>query len=388
MIKSQHKNKSNLKIGITHGDFNGISYEIIIKTFLDNRIIDLFTPVIYGSSKIASYYRKTLNFTDINFNLVKKAEYANPKRVNIINCTNDEVKIEISKLTNIAGELAVMSLEKAVEDLKNGAIDALVTAPISKKNTQSETFNFAGHTDYLADRFGTDDHLMIMVHNDLRIGILTGHIPLKDVPEKITKELLLKKINVIHNSLKVDFGIQKPKIAVLGLNPHASDESLIGTEESEIIIPAIEQANKDNILTFGPFPADGFFGSDNYTNFDGILAMYHDQGMLPFKSFAFGEGVNFTAGLPIIRTSPAHGTAFDIAGKNIASANSLKQAIYAAIDLYKNRKLYDEISANPLPIKNTDGGKASRSNNKVTSKSSRSNTPPNKQQEDRHKNDK
>lgn len=378
-MKSQHKNKPNLKIGITHGDFNGISYEIIIKTFLDNRIIDMFTPVIYGSSKIASYYRKTFNYTDVNFNLVKKAEYANPKRVNIVNCTNEEVKIEIGKLTNVAGELAVLSLEKAVTDLKNGTIDALVTAPINKKNTQSEKFNFAGHTDYFANKFDTNDHLMIMVHNDLRIGILTGHIPLKDVSSKITKELLLNKINVMNNSLKVDFGIQKPKIAVLGLNPHASDEALIGTEESEIIIPAIEEANNNNILTFGPYPADGFFGSNNYRNFDGILAMYHDQGMLPFKSFAFGDGINFTAGLPIIRTSPAHGTAFDIAGKNVASPNSLKQAIYMAIDLHNNRKLYEEISANPLPLKNKEGGKGQRSNNRVAPRdpqTNKSNTRP------------
>lgn len=369
MIKSQQKNKQNLKIGITHGDFNGISYEIIIKTLLDNRIIDMFTPVIYGSSKIASYFRKTFNYTDINFNLIKKAEYANPKRANIVNCTNYEVKIEIGKLTEVAGEMAVLALEKAVEDLKNGTIDALVTAPINKKNTQSEQFNFAGHTDYFASKFNTNDHLMMMVHEDLRIGILTGHIPLTDVPGSITKELLLNKIKVMNNSLKVDFGIQKPKIAVLGLNPHASDEALIGTEELEIIIPAIEQSNNDNILTFGPYPADGFFGSNNYRNFDGILAMYHDQGMLPFKSFAFGEGINFTAGLPIVRTSPAHGTAFDIAGKNVASPNSLKQAIYMAIDLYNNRKLHEEITANPLPLKTPNSGRGQKSNNTVAPKS-------------------
>ncbi|MEZ5197070.1 MAG: 4-hydroxythreonine-4-phosphate dehydrogenase PdxA [Bacteroidales bacterium] len=381
MIKPQHISNLNLKIGITHGDFNGIGYEIIIKTFLDNRILEMFTPVIYGSSKIASYYRKTFNYTDVNFNLVKKAEYANPKRVNIVNCTSDEVKIEIGKLTDVAGEMAVLALEKAVEDLKNGTIDALVTAPINKKNTHSERFNFAGHTDYFANAFNTDDHLMVMVNDDLRIGILTGHIPLKEVPGKITKELLIKKINVMNNSLKADFGIQKPKIAVLGLNPHASDEALIGTEESEIIIPAIEEANKNDILTFGPFPADGFFGSNNYKNFDGILAMYHDQGMLPFKSFAFGEGINFTAGLPIIRTSPAHGTAFDIAGKNIASPNSLRQAIYMAIDLHNNRNLLEEMSANPLPLKNKDGAKGQRSNNHAPPRSQQTNTQDNSSQE-------
>lgn len=349
MIK-QKGSAPRIKVGITHGDFNGISYEIIIKTLLDNRLLEMFTPVIYGSSKIASYYRKTMNFQDINFNLVKKAEYANSKRTNIINCYDQEVKIEIGKQTNIAGELAFLALEKAIEDLNHNTLDVLVTAPINKKNIQSEKFNFFGHTDYLANKYNTNDHLMIMVSDKLRIGILTGHIPVKEIANTITEDMILKKIGIMNKSLQMDFGIRKPKIAVLGLNPHAGDDGLIGTEEIEIITPAIKQANNEKILAFGPFPADGFFGSSQYTSYDGILAMYHDQGMLPFKSFAFDYGVNFTAGLPIIRTSPAHGTAFDIAGKNIASANSMRQAIYAAIDIHKNRMEFKELNKNPLPI--------------------------------------
>ncbi len=347
---NQKENTHKIKVGITHGDFNGISYEIIIKTLLDNRLLELFTPVIYGSSKIASYYRKTLNYQDVNFNLVKKAEYANPKRTNIINCYDQEVKIEIGKQSNIAGELAFLALEKAIEDLNKKNIDVLVTAPINKKNIQSEKFNFFGHTDYLANKYNTNDHLMIMVSDKLRIGILTGHIPVKEIANTITEEMVLNKIKIMNKSLKMDFGIRKPKIAVLGLNPHAGDNGLIGSEENEIISPAIQQATNEKILAFGPYPADGFFGSTNYTTFDGILAMYHDQGMLPFKTFAFDSGINFTAGLPIIRTSPAHGTAFDIAGKNIASPNSFRQAIYTAVDIYKNRNQFEELNKNPLPV--------------------------------------
>ena len=346
----QKGNTPKIKVGITHGDFNGISYEIIIKTLRDNRLLELFTPVIYGSSKIASYYRKTLNYHDMNFNLVKKAEYANSKRTNIINCYDQEVKIEIGKQSNIAGELAFLALEKATQELDKKTIDVLVTAPINKKNIQSEKFNFFGHTDYLANKYNTSDYLMIMVSDKLRIGILTGHIPVKEIANTISEDMILKKIRVMNKSLRMDFGIRKPRIAVLGLNPHAGDNGLIGTEEIEIISPAIQQATNEKILAFGPYPADGFFGSSNYSSFDGILAMYHDQGMLPFKSFAFDYGINFTAGLPIIRTSPAHGTAFDIAGKNIASPNSFRQAIYTAIDIHKNRSQFAELNKNPLPI--------------------------------------
>lgn len=344
--------KQNIKVGISHGDFNGISYEIIMKAFLDKRTLELFTPIVYGSSKIASYYRKTLDLNELNFNLVKKADYANAKRVNIINCFNEEVKIEIGQSSPVAGEMAFKALEKAIDDLKWAKIDVLVTAPFNKKNIQSESFGFAGHTDYLASKFDTDDHLMIMVNKDLRIGILTGHIPLNKVSEQINSEFLLKKLQVMNKSLQKDFGIRKPKIAVLGLNPHAGDDGLIGTEEQNEIIPAIQKAKDENILAFGPFPADGFFGSSNYRNFDGIMAMYHDQGMLPFKTFAFDSGVNFTAGLPIVRTSPAHGTAYDIAGKNVASPGSFRQAIYLAIDIHRNRKEHEELNSNPLKVDN------------------------------------
>jgi len=363
MINPKNKDNSKVRVGITHGDFNGISYEIIIKTFQDNRILEMITPVIYGSSKVASYYRKTLDIMDVNFNLIKRAEYANPKRANIINCYEREIKIEMGKQSEKAGELAYYALERAIEDLEKDKIDVLVTAPINKKSIQSEKFNFTGHTDYLASKYNASDHLMFMVSNKIRIGILTGHVPISKVTEHISEEIVLDKIRAMNKSLKMDFGIRKPKIALLGLNPHAGDEGLIGNEEIEIIQPAINKATEEKILVFGPFAADGFFGSTKYNNFDGLLAMYHDQGMLPFKTLAFEEGINFTAGLPIIRTSPAHGTAFDIVGKNVASPDSFRQAIFAAIDIFRNRKLYQEINKNPLPLKQPDS--RPRENNKV-----------------------
>ena len=322
-----------------------------MKTLQDARLLDMFTPVIYGSSKIASYYRKTFDISDINFNLIKKADFANPKRVNIINCFENEVKIEVGKNSPVAGELAFYALEKAVEDLNRHKIDVVVTAPISKYSIQSEKFKFTGHTEYFAGKYNIKEYLMLMVGANLRIGTVTGHIPLKEVHKSITSEIILEKIRVMNKSLQMDFGISKPKIAVLGLNPHAGDEGLIGKEEIEIIRPAIQKAFDDKILAFGPYPADGFFGSSNYATFDGILAMYHDQGMLPFKAIAFEEGVNFTAGLPVIRTSPAHGTAFDIAGKNLASPDLFRQAIFAAIDIFNRRELYKNLMKNPLPTK-------------------------------------
>ena len=366
MIRNKEKDKEKkVRVGISHGDFNGISYEIIIKTFLDKRMLQMMTPVIYGSSKIASYYRKTLNYTDISFNLVRKADMANPNRVNIINCYDQEVKIEIGKLSEKAGELAVLALEKVVSDMMHDSIDVLVTAPINKKSIHSELFDFPGHTEYLAKKFNAEDYLMMMVSENLRIGIITGHIPLKDVASSITEDLLIRKIRIMNDSLIKDFAIRKPKIAVLGLNPHAGDEGVIGNEEIEIIIPAIKKSYDDGILCFGPYPADGFFGSASYSKFDGIISLYHDQGMLPFKTLAFGSGVNFTAGLPYVRTSPAHGTAFDIAGKKKASPDSFRQAIYLAIDIFKNRKIFEEISKNPLPVGvngNGNGKKADERN--------------------------
>lgn len=344
------ENESRPIVGITHGDMNSISYEIIIKAFSDNRIFELFTPVVYGSSKVASYHRKTLNVSDFSFNLIKHANTANPKRANIININDQEVKIDLGKSTAIAGELALLALEMATDDLKKGLIDVLVTAPINKKNIQSKDFHFHGHTEYLANKFGNPDHLMLMVSNNLRIGVVTGHIPLREVFNQLNEDLLIRKIKILNQSLLQDFGIRSPRIAVLGLNPHASDEGLIGNEEALIIKPAIDKANEMGMRVFGPYPADGFFGSSTFAQFDGILAMYHDQGMLPFKSLVFETGVNFTAGLPVIRTSPAHGTAYDIAGKDIASPDSFRAALYLACDIFYNRKAYHEMTVNPLKL--------------------------------------
>ena len=342
----QHK----IKVGITHGDINGIGYEVIIKALADNRILEMCTPIVYGSSKVASYHRKSLNINDFSFNLIKKADQANPKRPNIINVHDKDVKIDLGLSTPEAGELSLLALEAAVEDLKNKQIDVLVTAPINKKNIQSGTFHFPGHTEYLADKFGVSDFLMLMISDQTRIGVVTGHIPLSEVPKVITEELILNKLKIMNESLLKDFGIRKPRIAVLGMNPHAGDDGLIGIEEKTIIVPAIEKAFSSGILAFGPFPADGFFGSNNFTKFDGILAMYHDQGLIPFKTISFESGVNFTAGLPFVRTSPAHGTAYDIAGKDMASPDSLRAAMYLACDIFNNRMMHDELNANPLVI--------------------------------------
>lgn len=337
-----------LHIGITHGDLNGVGYELIIKTLMDNRLYELFTPVVYGSSKVASYHRKTLNVPEFSFNIVKDATHAVENKPNLINLVDKEVKIDLGKSTEVAGELALLALETAITDIKHGSIDVLVTAPINKKNIQSKDFHFPGHTEYLASRFGCEDVLMLMVRDKLRVGMITGHIPVKDVSKTLTIELILRKIKTLHASLLRDFGIRKPKIAILALNPHASDNGLIGDEEEKVIIPAITQANEQNMMVFGPYAADGFFASMNYKHFDAILAMYHDQGMIPFKALAFDIGVNFTAGLPIVRTSPAHGTAYEIAGKDNASIDSFREALYLSIDIYNNRLLYDKLHLNQL----------------------------------------
>ncbi|NVN94279.1 MAG: 4-hydroxythreonine-4-phosphate dehydrogenase PdxA [Bacteroidetes bacterium] len=344
-----------IKLGITQGDVNGIGYEIIIKALADQRLLELCTPIIYGSSKVASFYKKMLNYNDFNLNLVKNAETAVNKRANIVNVNNDEIKIELGQSTELAGVLAAQALDMAVEDLKKEHIDVLVTAPINKSNIQSRTFNFPGHTEYLANKFNVANDLMIMVSNNIRIGVVTGHIPLKDVASKLSIDLIMSKIRIMNQSLIQDFAITKPRIAVLALNPHASDNGLLGKEEHDIIIPAVKKAMDERILAFGPYPADGFFGSENLNNFDGIIAMYHDQGLIPFKLMSFKEGVNFTAGLPIVRTSPAHGTAYEIAGKNEASPESLRQAIYLACDIFKNRLMHQELIKNPLKISNNTG---------------------------------
>jgi len=347
-VEKHRTDSERLKVGITHGDINGIGYEIIMKTFHDPRMLESITPLIYGSSKVASYHRKSLNISEINFNLVKNVGAAIAKRMNILNVTHEEIKIDLGKSTDVAGQLAFKALEAAVYDLMQKQIDVLVTAPINKKNMQSVDFKFPGHSEYLTDKAGSKDHLMLMVCDKLRIGVITGHIPLKDVPETITTELILRKIELMNNSLIRDFGIRKPKIAVLGLNPHAGDFGVIGKEDEQVITPAVEKAWANNKIVYGPYSSDGFFGSNNYLKFDGILAMYHDQGMIPFKTLSFDRGINFTAGLPFVRTSPAHGTAYDLAGKNEASHNSFREAVYFAIDIFRNRKSYDELHSKPL----------------------------------------
>ncbi|HEY5470375.1 MAG TPA: 4-hydroxythreonine-4-phosphate dehydrogenase PdxA [Bacteroidales bacterium] len=334
--------------GISHGDINGIGYEVIIKALSDPVINDICIPIVYGSPKVAAYHRKALNINNFSFNNIRTAEEANAKRANMINCLDDNTRVELGKSTPQGGEAALISLERAVEDLKSGKINVLITAPIDKQNVQSENFKFKGHTDYLKSKAGVEEVLMFMISESMRIGMATDHVPLRKVSEMITKELLLRKIRLMNQSLMLDFGIRKPRIGVLGLNPHAGDNSLLGTEEAEIIFPAIQQANNEGILAFGPFPADGFFGAGSFVKFDGILAMYHDQGLTPFKALSFDSGVNFTAGLPFVRTSPVHGTAFAIAGKGEASENSFRQAIYLACDIFRNRQTYAEITKNPL----------------------------------------
>jgi len=340
--------------GISHGDINGIGYEVIIKTLMESMINDICVPVVYGSPKVAAYHRKAVNINNFSFNNIRSADEANHKKANMINCLDDNVRVELGKSTPQGGEAALVSLERAVDDLKSGKIDVLITAPIDKKNVQSEKFNFKGHTEYLKSKTGAEEVLMFMISENIRIGVATGHIPLSKVPEMITAELLLRQIRLINSSLIIDLGIRKPQIAVLGLNPHAGENRLLGNEEVEIMIPAIQQAEKEGIMVFGPFPADGFFGAGSFTKFDGILAMYHDQGLTPFKALSFDSGVNFTAGLPFVRTSPVHGTAFPIAGKGEASENSFRQAVYLACTIFKNRKMHAEISQNPLKNQNIE----------------------------------
>ena len=350
--------ETQVKVGITHGDINGIGYEVILKTLSDTRIAELCTPVIYGSSKIAAYHRKVLELPAVNLSIIAQAEDAGANRVNIINCVDDETKVELCQSTTAAGEAAYLALEAAVTDLKRGAVDVLVTAPINKHNIQNEQFHFPGHTEYLEQCFGGlgKKALMILMKDNLRVALVTGHIPLAQVASKITVEDIVSKLRIFNQSLRQDFGIVRPRIAVLALNPHAGDAGLLGKEEEEIIIPAIQEAEKKGVMSFGPYAADGFFGSQVYDKFDGVLAMYHDQGLAPFKTLAMDDGVNYTAGLSIVRTSPAHGTAYDIAGQNVASEESFRQALYAALDIYRNRIRYREATANPLRKQYFDKG--------------------------------
>ncbi|GGC44986.1 4-hydroxythreonine-4-phosphate dehydrogenase [Parapedobacter defluvii] len=340
-----------LKIGISIGDVNGIGLEVIIKTLMDNRILEYFTPIVYGNTKVASFHRKALGINDFSFHVINSPEQAHSKRPNMINCWQEEVKISLGEENEIGGKYAFLSLKHAVDDLVDGKIDALVTAPINKHNIQRNEFEFPGHTEYLQSRTNSEDVLMFMICEDLRIGVVTGHIPVKDIAPNITVEAIVSKLALMNASLKRDFWVQKPKIAVLGLNPHAGDHGLIGSEDEQIIGPAIEQAKAAGIFCFGPYPADGFFASDTYTKFDAVLAMYHDQGLIPFKHIASRSGVNFTAGLPVVRTSPDHGTGYDIAGKNLASEASFREAIFSAIHIVRQRREQAELSSNPLVTK-------------------------------------
>ncbi|PID87823.1 MAG: 4-hydroxythreonine-4-phosphate dehydrogenase PdxA [Bacteroidia bacterium] len=337
-----------IKIGITHGDINGIGYELIIKTLQDKRINDLCLPIVYGSPKLTAYHRKTLNIENFNLNIISKADEAHPKRPNVINCIEENIRIELGKSTQDGGKAAIQSIEAATRDMLEGSIDAVLTAPINKNSIQNAGFEFPGHTEYFQNKAKSEDSLMFMLGENMKIGVVTGHIPLKDVAQTITQDLILSKLRIMQTSLLQDFAIRKPKIAVLGLNPHAGDDGVLGKEEQEVIIPALEKARSEGIMSLGPYAADGFFGAQMFLKFDAVLAMYHDQGLAPFKAVEFESGVNFTAGLPIVRTSPNHGTAFEIAGKGIASENSFRKALFRAVEIVKNRKQYEEISKNPL----------------------------------------
>jgi 4-hydroxythreonine-4-phosphate dehydrogenase len=338
-----------IKIGITQGDINSISYEVILKALMDNRVYETCTPILYGSPKVVAYHRKALNIANFSFNSIRTADEANSKRANLINVLDDNVRVELGKSTPQAGEAALLSLKAAIKDLKENKIDVLVTGPINKSNIQSPEFAFKGHTDYLKQELGSGNEvLMILVSEVLKVALVTEHVPISQVPQLITVDKIVSKLKILNQSLLADFGIRKPRIAVLALNPHAGDEGLIGKEEIDIILPAIEKAKQKGILAFGPYAADGFFGSDNFSKFDAVLAMYHDQGLAPFKALVFEDGVNYTAGLPFIRTSPAHGTAYELVGKDMASDSSFRAAIYLACDIHKNRTEYKELTSNPM----------------------------------------
>ena len=337
-------NNKPIIVGITQGDGNGIGYEVIIKALADPRILESFTPVIYGSSKIFGFYKKLIhNIDQLDTNVISSARDAHPRRINIVNCLPDNIFVEPGQPTPEAAKAAMTSLEWAVKDIRRGDIDVLVTAPINKKAMVNEGFGYTGHTEYLQNAFGVKDIAMFMVSQSMKVGVVTGHIPLKDVPSSITQQKIISKLHILNDSLKRDFGVDMPKIAVLSLNPHCGDGGLLGDEEQNIIRPAVEEAVNQGILAFGPYSPDGYFGLGEYSKFDATLAMYHDQGLEPFKALSFSDGVNFTAGLPIVRTSPDHGTAYDMAGRDAADPLSMRASIFTAIDIYRNRIKYDNL---------------------------------------------
>ncbi len=335
-------------IGFTCGDINGIGPELILKALSDNRLLDLCTPVVFASNKVINFYRKSIPDLNFSFSNIKDFNKINHKQVNILNCWDEEVSINPGILNDIGGKYASRSLMAATQALKDGNVNVLVTAPIHKKNVQSSEFTYTGHTPFFQDFFGISDVLMLLTSSDFRVGLVTEHVPVKDIAGYITRERIVSKLNILHASLKRDFNIDRPKIAVLALNPHAGDEGLIGTEEEEIIKPAVKEAKQHNMLVTGPFSADAFFARGHQNRFDAVLAMYHDQGLIPFKSLSIAEGINFTAGLPAIRTSPDHGTAFDIAGRNMADISSFNAAIFAGIDILTNQVQFDENRKNPI----------------------------------------
>lgn len=340
------KSADKIKVGISIGDLNGIGSEIVLKTFEDARMLELCTPVVFASAKTITFIKKKLDY-DITFQGIEDAAQAIDNKFNVVNVWKENVNIAFGEETSEGGKYAFESLRAATEALKKGDIDVLVTAPINKHNIQSEDFKFPGHTDYLAKELGGES-LMFMITDTLRVGLLTDHVAVKDVASAITPELIEKKISIIFKSLQQDFEIQKPKVAVLGINPHSGDNGVIGNEDDEVTKPTLEKIRNSGKLIFGPYSADSFFGSGNYKNFDAVLAAYHDQGLIPFKTLSFGSGVNFTAGLSKIRTSPDHGTAYEIAGKNQADHHSFKEAVFKAIDIYRNRQQYTELTSNVL----------------------------------------
>lgn len=341
-----------LRVAISCGDINGIGLEVILKTLSDARVYEHCVPVIYASPNTVNFQIKTLGIDGLNFYQCKDAEHIDYNKINVLDLIEEKAFVEFGKVTTEAGSFAFKSLKSAVEDLASNKMDVLVTAPINKSNIQSDDFKFPGHTEYLAAYANEENPLMILAHDQLRVALASGHLALKDVASSLTKERILAKLDVFARSLHQDFGISRPRIAVLGLNPHNGDHGLMGDEESTIIRPAIEEANESGILAFGPYPADGFFGSSQRAKFDGILAMYHDQGLAPFKALSFDGGVNFTAGLPIVRTSPDHGTAYDIAGKGLADPTSFRNALFMACDIYNQRKEHRELISNALSFSN------------------------------------
>ncbi|RPD95819.1 4-hydroxythreonine-4-phosphate dehydrogenase PdxA [Aureibaculum marinum] len=343
------KKNETIRVGISVGDINGVGIEIILKTFEDSRMLELCTPIIFASNKILSVHKKQLNIHTQTYGVDSVSKCVNNK-INLLNVWKEQVEVDFGKETKEGGKYAFLSLQAAVKALKDDEIDVLVTAPINKHNIQSKKFNFSGHTEYLEANL-EGESLMILMTDELKIGLITGHIPVHKIVETIDAELIEKKVNLMYNSLIQDFKISKPKIAVLGLNPHCGDNGVIGDEEDQLIRPTLEKIQSEGKLVYGPYSADSFFGSEAYKNFDGILAMYHDQGLAPFKALSFGNGVNFTAGLNKIRTSPDHGTAYEIAGKGKANHNSFKEALYTAIDVFKNRKEYKELTENKLRIR-------------------------------------